>query len=71
MPLDCLVPMHKYNHSQLRDLRKPFVIVKAEHTSSREAHKASYEDADNLDQTVFLAIGARIRLTQNLWVEQG
>jgi len=44
--------------------------VEAENTG-REAHKASHEDAENLYQTVFLAIGARVCLTQNVWVEQG
>ena len=53
------------NRSRLRDLGTPVTAVEAE----KEAHKTSHEDAENLYQTVFLAIGARIRLTQNVWVE--
>jgi len=53
------------NRSRLRDLGRPVTTVEAENTG-REAHKASHEDAENLYQTVFLAIGARVRLTQNV-----
>lgn len=56
----------KYNHPRLWVMRKPVVTIKVQHTGSREAHKASCGDTDNLDQAVFLARGARICLTQSM-----
>jgi hypothetical protein len=60
-----------FNHAQLRDLNKPVISVEARHTGSQEARDASYKDAENLHKTVLLWKGARIRLTQNIWVERG
>jgi hypothetical protein len=60
-----------FNHAQLRDLSKPVISIEARHTGSREARDASYEDAENLHKTLLLCKGAKIRLTQNIWVERG
>lgn len=55
-----------YNHPRLWVMRKPVVIIKVQYTGSREAHKASCGDTDNIDRAVFLAIGARFCLTQSI-----
>jgi hypothetical protein len=61
----------EFNHAQLRDLKKPVIRIEAEHTGSREAQNASYEEAENLHKNLLLCKGAKIRLTQNVWVERG
>ena len=60
-----------FNYVQLRDLNKPVISIEAQHTGSREAQSASYEDAENLHKVLLLCKGAKIRLTQNIWVERG
>jgi ATP-dependent exoDNAse (exonuclease V) alpha subunit len=59
-----------YNHKQLRDLGLPVKKVRADHTGV-EAAKASSDVAEGLHTEVDIAIGARIMLTRNLWVEKG
>jgi len=61
----------EFNHQQLRDLQVPVVSIEARHTGSREARNASYEEAENLHRVVLLCRGAKIMLTQNIWVERG
>ena len=64
------VLVDEYNFGRLRDLQKPVINIKAKHTG-REARNASYEEADNLHESLLICIGARIRLSQNIWVDQG
>jgi ATP-dependent DNA helicase PIF1 len=59
-----------YNHKQLRDLGLPVKKVRADHTGV-EAAKASSDIAEGLHTEVDIAIGARVMLTRNLWVEKG
>jgi len=58
-----------YNHKQLRDLGLPVKKVRADHTGV-EAAKASSDVAKRLHAEVDIAIGARVMLTRNLWVEK-
>ena len=58
-----------FNHVQLQDLNKLVISIEAQHTGSREAQSASYEDAENLHKVLLLCKGTKIRLTQNIWVE--
>jgi hypothetical protein len=52
-----------YNHSRLRN---PLIISKTRHSGFRTALKASDEGAENSYQPISLAIGAKVRLTQNI-----
>ena len=37
----------------------------------RNAEKASEDEAENLSNTIYLCIGARVMLSSNLWTEIG
>src|SRR5437773_10466018 len=56
-------------YQQLRDLQVPVISINARHTGPRGARDASYEEAENLHKVVLLCKGAKIMLTQNIWVE--
>ena len=58
------------NHDRLRDLRRPVININAIHTG-RRAEEAESDVAGNLHAQLPLSIGARIMLTENLWVERG
>src|SRR5213595_3558596 len=58
-------------YQQLRDLQVPVISIEARHTGPRGARDASYEEAENLHKVVLLCKGAKIMLTQNVWVERG
>jgi len=61
----------EFNYQQLRDLQVPVISIEARHTGPRGARDASYEEAENLHKVVLLCQGAKIMLTQNIWVERG
>ncbi len=58
------------NKHQLAALAKPVLCCKAKHNNP-EAKKASEEDAEGLEKEVFLAEGAKVMLTHNLWTSKG
>jgi ATP-dependent exoDNAse (exonuclease V) alpha subunit len=58
------------NYQRLRDLNVPVLISHATH-QGHKAKKASTDEAGNLQSTLYLAIGAKVMLTQNVWTEQG
>ena len=60
----------RYNGTKLRELRTSVLKMEASH-SSASARKASAELAQGLHRDVFLARGARVMLTRNLWSEVG
>ena len=60
----------EYNHKQLRDLGLPVKKINAIHTGVGAA-KACSDVAEGLHAEVDMAIGARVMLTRNLWVEKG
>ncbi|KAK7041219.1 hypothetical protein R3P38DRAFT_2471325, partial [Favolaschia claudopus] len=59
-----------WNTRCLASLGKPVLLCWAEH-NSREASKASEEDADGLEQEVLIAEGARVMITRNVWTSKG
>jgi len=62
--------VRRLNHSCLRDLGVPVIVVRAFH-EGREAEKASTEDAGNLQAVFTAAIGSKVMLTRNIWTERG
>ena len=59
-----------YNHVQLTKLEHPIVHINAHHSSAL-AKKISSDDMSGLEPVVFLAKGARVMLTMNLWSSVG
>ncbi len=60
----------QYNLDKLQSLGEPIARISAIHSNTAAA-SASAEDAGGLSPVVFLAAGARIMLTANLWQEVG
>ena len=58
------------NMGRLSSLGKPVVKCVAKHNSP-EAKKASEEDAEGLPKEIFLAEGARVMMTRNVWTSKG
>ena len=54
-----------YNHEELTKLEHPIAHINARHSS------VSSEDMSGLDPVVFLAKGAKVMLTMNLWSSVG
>ena len=59
-----------HNNKCLNGLKRSIALIKAVH-SSNEARKASPADAYNLDKSIFLAVGARVLVTVNIFSEGG
>ena len=59
-----------YNHEQLIKLEHPIAHINARHSSAL-AKKISSDDMSGLEPIVFLAKGARVMLTMNLWSSVG
>jgi hypothetical protein len=59
-----------YNHRRLRDYKQPILKIKSTHTG-RGAEGANDDEADGLDPELCICLGARVMLTDNLWVENG
>ena len=59
-----------YNHDQLIKLQQPVAQIRARH-SSAAAQKISPDDFSGLQPLLFLAKGAKIMLTMNLWPAVG
>ncbi|CAB3994683.1 ATP-dependent DNA helicase PIF1, partial [Paramuricea clavata] len=59
-----------YNHEQLTKLEHPIAHINARHSSAL-AKKISSDDMSGLETVVFLAKGARVMLTMNLWSSVG
>ena len=55
-----------YNHDQLTKLQEPVACINARH-SSVAAKKMPADDMSDLQPMVFLAKGAKVMLTMNLW----
>ena len=58
------------NYEALQSLNVPIAQVNARH-SSPAAAKLTSDDMGGLEPKLFLAIGARVMLTRNLWTEKG
>ena len=59
----------EYNHSKLTELGSPIAQLKALH--SGQGASASPNDAGGLQPILFLARGARVMLTMNIWQQVG
>ncbi|CAB4028381.1 ATP-dependent DNA helicase PIF1 [Paramuricea clavata] len=59
-----------YNHEQLTKLEHPVAHINARQSSAL-AKKISSDDMSGLEPVVFLAKGARVMLTMNLWSSVG
>ena len=59
-----------YNHKRMRDLGRPVIKLDAIH-EGRDAHKATKDEAGNLESVLHLSIGCRVMLSENIWVERG
>jgi hypothetical protein len=59
-----------YNHEQLIKPEHPIAHINARHSSAL-AKKISSDDMSGLEPVVFLAKGARVMLTMNLWSSVG
>ena len=59
-----------YNNEQLTKLEHPIAHINARHSSAL-AKKISSDDMSGLESVVFLAKGARVMLTMNLWASVG
>ena len=59
-----------YNHEQLTKLEHPIANINARH-SSEVAKKISPDSMSGLEPILFLAKGARVMLTMNLWPSVG
>lgn len=59
-----------YNHQRLRDCKQPILRIKSTHTG-QGAEGANDDEADGLDPHLCICLGARVMLTENIWVENG
>lgn len=59
-----------YNHRRLRDYKQPILKIRSAHTG-RGAEGANDDEADGLEPELCICLGARVMLTDNLWVENG
>ena len=57
------------NLERLKHLNKPIAVIKARH--SRGAHAISSDNMGGLEAVVYLAKGAKVMLTMNLWTDVG
>ena len=62
--------MAKYNFEKLNNLGSQIARISALH-SGKNAKNAKLDDAGGLDAVIFLARGAAVMLTSNLWQEVG
>ena len=60
----------KYNFEKLCDLNQPIARINARH-STETARKANADEMSGLEPVVFLAKGAYVMLTMNLWTDVG
>ena len=62
--------VQQMNFYQIALLNKPVVKCKAKHNCAA-AKKASEDDADGLEKEIYLAEGAHVMLTRNIWTAKG
>ena len=59
-----------HNVNKLHSCGQPVATIKAVHTGAN-ASRASPDDAGGLEPVICLAVGARVMLSSNIWVEMG
>ncbi|CAN0196239.1 unnamed protein product, partial [Ectocarpus sp. 12 AP-2014] len=62
--------VNKYNGKNLRELDNPVALVSAVHTGAN-ARRASADNAEGLERDLFLAKGAKVMLSKNLYQQGG
>ena len=60
-----------HNHHYLESMNIPVLRCKARHSGGRRAKQAAEDQADGLEAELLLAIGARVMLTRNIWIDRG
>ena len=65
-----LLEVNRFNGKKLRDLEKPVARVSAVHTGAN-ARRASADTAEGLERDLYLAKGAKVMLTKNLYQQVG
>ena len=58
------------NINKLLELNQPIIKLKAKN-EPKQANKATWQQAHGIRNNIFIAIGAKIKLTYNLWVDAG
>ena len=59
------------NRKYLLQLQQPIARIEATHVGGFAAERASKDDAGGLSRFLLLAVGARVMLSCNLWIQQG
>ena len=59
-----------YTIANTGDCKQPVLKIKSTHTD-RGAEGANYNEADGLEPQLCICLGARVMLTDNIWVENG
>ena len=60
-----------HNHHYLESANIPVLRCKARYSGGRHAKQATEDQADGLEAKLLLAIGARVMLTWNIWIDRG
>lgn len=58
-----------YDYQKLEAMQSPTVTIKAQYEGLGAS--ASSEESGGLEQSITLCVGARVMLTENVWVDQG
>ena len=60
-----------HNHHYLESLNVPVLCCKARHSGGRWAKQAAEDQTEGFEAELLLAVGARVMLTRNTWIDQG
>jgi hypothetical protein len=63
--------VHDLNMTELQALNLPCARIIARHDGGSAAAKAAPDEAGGLENHVYLAIGAKVMITRNIWQTQG
>ena len=66
-----IVDVEDHNLRYLESTNLPVLHCKARHSGGKYAREATEDQADGLEAELFLAVGARVMLTRNIWTDQG
>ena len=64
-------PMQEYNYRQIIELGKPIAKLTSKSHGSRDASTVGPDEACGLERVLYIAEGAKVMLTTNLWTEAG
>ena len=63
--------VHDLNITKLQALNQPCARIIARHVGGPAAVKAASDEAGGLENHIFLAKGAKVMITRNIWQTQG